>query len=509
MTILRVSLGCCAILLFVGLFHYRTKKMPLRSVRIFNWIYLLALVNILADSMTIIAADCSDIVPVWLNYAGYMVFLLSLSAIAYLLYWHVTSVFGKDFEISLQTQTIYGIPFLLSAILSCILPTQYIHTAYSDYTVRVMPSIYLLCVLFYLVLAFCYNFLYWKSMRRDKWANTFLSVGIFSAACLIQVFFPTRALMSVSVMIIVLSMMLGNENPQRYIDMQTGIFNQYALLAALDEWTKAKQEYYTGVIAFDSSLHGYWLFGAYTRYFQDVDSLLLRKFHCGCYRVMENGIVFLSEDEQEIRKALKEVETMVRSAPELYRSASLNLRTTLIPFRKEEEDYSILMQEFTAFCQDTVNKMDYLDLMTNVKNRNSFEMDWENIRAEDGELWYVIFDANNLKVVNDTYGHSQGDELLQSMATMLSEAVGLNGQVYRIGGDEFVALWQPDGNGIQGLLDNIKGKLELLNSRRSIPLEFATGYVNIWSAPDKQAAKDEADRMMYAVKREMKGEEPR
>ncbi len=53
-------------------------------------------------------------------------------------------------------------------------------------------------------------------------------------------------------------------------------------------------------------------------------------------------------------------------------------------------------------------------------------------------------DLNNPKVVNDTAGHSAGDELLLSFAGLLNEVVGNDGRAYRQGGDEFAVLYRQD-----------------------------------------------------------------
>ena len=52
----------------------------------------------------------------------------------------------------------------------------------------------------------------------------------------------------------------------------------------------------------------------------------------------------------------------------------------------------------------------------------------------------ILFDANGLKRVNDTIGHEAGDRLLKAVVRSISKALGDSGNVYRIGGDEFVAL---------------------------------------------------------------------
>ena len=62
--------------------------------------------------------------------------------------------------------------------------------------------------------------------------------------------------------------------------------------------------------------------------------------------------------------------------------------------------------------------------------------------ARSPQLLVHYFDVDHLKQVNDTQGHSAGDLLLQETAAALRRAGGNNGEVYRLGGDEFLLIFQ-------------------------------------------------------------------
>ena len=80
------------------------------------------------------------------------------------------------------------------------------------------------------------------------------------------------------------------------------------------------------------------------------------------------------------------------------------------------------------------------DILTGVRNRNSFEKYLSQMRRENKDAYYFIIDVNNLKEANDVLGHSAGDELLQSVAHLLRDTVNKDGIVFRQGGDEFAIL---------------------------------------------------------------------
>ena len=52
----------------------------------------------------------------------------------------------------------------------------------------------------------------------------------------------------------------------------------------------------------------------------------------------------------------------------------------------------------------------------------------------------IVFDLDNFKYINDTYGHQAGDQCLKVIAECLKKAYSRYGNCYRIGGDEFVFL---------------------------------------------------------------------
>ncbi len=91
------------------------------------------------------------------------------------------------------------------------------------------------------------------------------------------------------------------------------------------------------------------------------------------------------------------------------------------------------------------NKIDALhDQLTGLANRRKLESELEKYltrehkRAE--KLFVMYMDLNKFKQINDTYGHSIGDNLLKNTSKHLKEALRPDDILSRLGGDEFVAL---------------------------------------------------------------------
>jgi diguanylate cyclase (GGDEF)-like protein/PAS domain S-box-containing protein len=95
-----------------------------------------------------------------------------------------------------------------------------------------------------------------------------------------------------------------------------------------------------------------------------------------------------------------------------------------------------------------VRELARFDSLTGLPNRNMFlgELDRAIARGRRHEAPFAVYfiDLDRFKNINDTLGHSAGDDLLKAMAARLRRAVRENDLVARLGGDEFVVLLEGD-----------------------------------------------------------------
>lgn len=82
-------------------------------------------------------------------------------------------------------------------------------------------------------------------------------------------------------------------------------------------------------------------------------------------------------------------------------------------------------------------RLAYTDPLTGLANRARFNTDLETAPASGWSL--LLIDIDNLKSVNDTFGHAAGDDLIAVVASRVAGAAGVS-QAYRIGGDEFAVI---------------------------------------------------------------------
>ena len=91
--------------------------------------------------------------------------------------------------------------------------------------------------------------------------------------------------------------------------------------------------------------------------------------------------------------------------------------------------------------EEELRYLNFHDKLTGVYNRNFLEKEIERLdTATQLPISIVMVDVNGLKLVNDTYGHERGDELLRSAAQVLKASCREQDLIARFGGDEFVIL---------------------------------------------------------------------
>lgn len=140
------------------------------------------------------------------------------------------------------------------------------------------------------------------------------------------------------------------------------------------------------------------------------------------------------------------------------------------------------------------------DSLTGVYNRGYFDGLLEKYNeTEDVPVAILIIDLDNLKQVNDQFGHKQGDQLIKVAAKLLNATSTNDVIVSRIGGDEFAILMtNTSQEQVKELVEGIQA--DVVESRE-IEIQMSIGYAfNERSIGNMESLYVEADRMMYEDK---------
>lgn len=158
---------------------------------------------------------------------------------------------------------------------------------------------------------------------------------------------------------------------------------------------------------------------------------------------------------------------------------------------------------------DTLSVLAYTDSLTGLGNRTAFLEEMSIIEANGRPgVTIAMYDVNNLKVVNDTKGHLVGDALLRHCTKAIKASLRAEDKVYRIGGDEFVAILRHgedfDSSALEErlLLVLEKENQKMLSYTLSIAYGFATYVKNVDQTLFETQAR--ADKSMYACKKGQK-----
>ncbi len=158
--------------------------------------------------------------------------------------------------------------------------------------------------------------------------------------------------------------------------------------------------------------------------------------------------------------------------------------------------------------RNSLLKSAYTDELTQLHNRRYCKEFMQKIDKGSTKGYTVFcFDLNNLKIMNDTYGHARGDMLIQSAAEVINKTFGSYGIVARMGGDEFAAVLETsDESQVIGLAGNLhkninKKNTEIENLNMSMAYGYACGSQN---EHDIEKLYQLADNRMYEHKEKMK-----
>ena len=151
----------------------------------------------------------------------------------------------------------------------------------------------------------------------------------------------------------------------------------------------------------------------------------------------------------------------------------------------------------------------YRDALTGVKNKHAYDdvikdMNHRIAEGENPAFAVVVCDVNNLKVTNDTLGHKAGDKLILDAAHIICETFK-HSPVFRIGGDEFVAiLMGSDYERRSILMEEMAGRNDKHKKNNNVIIACGYGEWSPESDRTYEEVFEKADTAMYQNKAALK-----
>lgn len=165
-----------------------------------------------------------------------------------------------------------------------------------------------------------------------------------------------------------------------------------------------------------------------------------------------------------------------------------------------------------AQLRNELESLAYRDPLTGIGNRARYFTDLEEAsrKASAGESFWALLhiDLNHFSRINNAYGPTAGDEVLNYIATLITSTFGAQARIARTGGDDFSVLLQTDKTA-----SNIKSMCEDLIRRLSTPYRLQQGEIHIHASigvatlPHDAATAEVAHRYADLARRAAKEEE--
>ncbi|MBU0723412.1 MAG: diguanylate cyclase [Alphaproteobacteria bacterium] len=174
-------------------------------------------------------------------------------------------------------------------------------------------------------------------------------------------------------------------------------------------------------------------------------------------------------------------------------------------------DNTHLLENLVRERTEKLEKLAYLDVLTDLYNRRGFADALERARSTSTQsarpLGLLMLDLDMLKRVNDSFGHHAGDAVLVEVGRRLSNAAQPQDVCARWGGDEFILLISDcDEKRLpriaDRILNSIAGEPVLFSPGKALPVTVSIGACLV--APDESVEEimRKADAALYAAKRE-------
>lgn len=161
--------------------------------------------------------------------------------------------------------------------------------------------------------------------------------------------------------------------------------------------------------------------------------------------------------------------------------------------------------------KNELERMYIYDLLTGVLNRRGFYQKYDEIKSSKplGSYAVILADLDDLKLINDNYGHQEGDFAIKTFGEVLSTVVGFKGISARFGGDEFAALITGVDKSTYDAEILVREMQSIVDRRDDVKakpynLKFSLGMViSEWDDNSElEALLNGADKNLYQMKRQ-------
>ena len=185
-------------------------------------------------------------------------------------------------------------------------------------------------------------------------------------------------------------------------------------------------------------------------------------------------------------------------------AAKLNLHESIFNFLEIAFE-NVRKKSLLQTLNDTLDNLYVHDALTGLYNRFGLsrfgQQYYDNLMAAEGTVQILFIDLDNMKTINDKFGHETGDKALKDTADLLRSACSEGAFIMRYGGDEFILI---DTGRDECLPEKIQAAVKDYNKVSNMPYELGLSLGVIRSDAAERRPIDDcikaADSLMYEIK---------
>ena len=127
------------------------------------------------------------------------------------------------------------------------------------------------------------------------------------------------------------------------------------------------------------------------------------------------------------------------------------------------------------------------DRLTGMYNGKTFTLWWQqhNMNPDYVHAYLFLLDIDSFKQFNEQYGHHTGDQAIQAIAELITNAVRYEHQVCRWGGDKFVGIIPGSPDRVEARLLHLQKSVSELGTKMNYPISVSIGYTDIDTVSDR------------------------
>lgn len=176
-------------------------------------------------------------------------------------------------------------------------------------------------------------------------------------------------------------------------------------------------------------------------------------------------------------------------------------------YRKENFSYAIMVD--ITDRKNMENKLELISLtdhLTKLNNKKSYNDNIKKIISQyqryKTPFSVIMYDIDNFKYINDTYGHSVGDDVLIEMSQLISSHIRKNDYIFRVGGEEFIILLtETQITNAKLVAEKIRSNVEKnLKTIQDKQITISIGLTEVNNEDTKESIYKRVDKLLYESK---------